>query len=136
MMRSMLASGLAAVLAVGCAHDASPRGRARTPYEELEARTPAILEAIDRLAASLRAAGGECRQLAAALRGFGDRHAAALAELAEWKRRLSADERERWGLDHSEDAARLEPVMAAVRPCAGDPEVDAALATAGFRDGR
>ena len=127
---------LVIVLAVGCARDASPRGREPTAYEQLDVRTPEILGAIDRLAVLLRGTAGDCPRIASELRRFGDRRSAAMAELAELKRRLTAAERERFELDHSEDAARLGPVMAAVAPCDGDPEVEAAMTTAGFRDGR
>jgi hypothetical protein len=135
-MRFVLVAALAVMLVSGCARDASPRGRDRTPYEELEARTPEVLGAIDRLAVLLRGTAGDCPRIASELRRFGDRRSATMAELAELKRRLTAAERERFELDHFEDAARLDPVMAAVRPCAGDPAVEAAMTTAGFRAGR
>lgn len=119
---------LGLVLVIGCAHHAPPPPRSM--YLELEARTNRILEAMDRLVASLEAAN-DCRQMAYALRQF-TRHAEEIGELGKLRLRLSPVERERFDDEHEDDARMLDRVRAAAQPCMRDRETHVAYETAGF----
>jgi septal ring factor EnvC (AmiA/AmiB activator) len=113
---------------------AAPAKPPRTSYERLEAMIPGVLDALEKLGASLRAANGDCKRLAKTLRAFADKNAALLPELGELMAKLSQQEREKFELDHHDDRERLETVFAATRfDCPGDTEVAAALEAAGFR---
>jgi septal ring factor EnvC (AmiA/AmiB activator) len=114
--------------------DAHAAPVARTSYERLEAMIPGVLDALEKLGASLREAKGDCKRLAKTLRAFADKNAAVLPELGELMAKLSQQEREKFELDHHDDRERLEKVFAATSfDCPGDSEVAAALAAAGFR---
>jgi hypothetical protein len=111
-----------------CAH-----GDALTAYEELEARIPKMLAAMDQLAKDL-AVKDDCAQIAAGLRKWGSQYAVELDALWELKAKLSPDERERYEHEHDEDAQRLKPVFdASLGSCQGDSQVEDALTVAGFR---
>lgn len=106
---------------------------AKTPYQRLEALMPEVLRALDELGHALAATGGDCTQLAKALRVFADHHAAMLPELGELMAKLSDQERQRFELEHSDDRERLAKLFAMKFDCPGNTEVEAALVTAGFR---
>ena len=106
----------------------------QTAYQRLESLMPEVLDALDKLGESLRAANGDCTQLARVLRAFADHHAAMLPELGELMGKLSEQERERFELEHSDDRDRLQKRFASMTfSCPGNTEVEAALQTAGFR---
>jgi hypothetical protein len=106
----------------------------RSTYDELEARVPKILAAMEQLAKDLTVVKEDCPKVASVLRKWGSEFAAEIESLAALKTKLSAAERERYDLEHDEDAKRIAPVFAtAMTTCQGDTEVQSALGVAGFR---
>jgi hypothetical protein len=119
-------------IAIACGGRTKPAPR--TAYDELAARMPPLLDAIDRLAGTLRDADGDCPAIAGALRKFGDAHAQDLREVGELMGRLTPEEREHWQFEHDVDDRRVQRVVVEVSAaCAGDAQVAAALDIAGFR---
>ena len=106
----------------------------KSAYEDLEARIPRMLAAMDALAKDLTAVKDDCAQIAAVLRKWGSVHAVELDALWELRGKLTPAEKERYEHEHDDDAKRLEPVFAAAMTgCQGNPAVEDALTVAGFR---
>src|SRR5688500_5034856 len=125
---------LALVLLVACGGKSSPAGQPKTAYEELEARLPKLLSAMDQLAKDVSAIADDCPKIAAVLRKWGSEWAVELDAIGDLKTKLSANERERFEHDHDEDSERIEPVLkASAQNCKDDKEVGDALGVAGFR---
>ncbi|MDQ3338627.1 MAG: hypothetical protein M4D80_25970 [Myxococcota bacterium] len=106
----------------------------KSAYEDLEARIPKMLAAMDSLAKDLTAVKDDCPKIAAVLRKWGSQYAVELDALWELRGKLTPAEKERYEHEHDDDAKRLEPVFAAsMASCQGNAEVEDALTVAGFR---
>ena len=106
----------------------------RSSYDELEARIPKIVAAMDQLAKDLTAVRDDCPKIAAVLRKWGSQYAVELDALWELKNKLTPEQRERYEHEHDDDAQRLAPVFeASMTACQGHTEVEEALTVAGFR---
>jgi hypothetical protein len=106
----------------------------KSSYDELEARIPKMLAAMDALAKDLTAVKDDCPKIAAVLRKWGSQYAVELDALWEIRGKLTPAERERYEHEHDDDAKRLEPVFkASMQGCQGNTEVEDALTVAGFR---
>ncbi len=90
---------------------------------------PHVLRVLHELNESLQPIHGDCRAVAQTLRQFSLAHRADLAEVTRLEDQLSADDRERFELEHSGELRELD-VNAG---CVGDPEVERAREVAGFR---
>ena len=90
---------------------------------------PHVLHVLHELNESLQATGGDCRLVARTLREFSLSHRADLAEVTRLEDQLSADERERFELEHSGELRDLDVRVG----CVGDADVERARAVAGFR---
>lgn len=113
---------------------AQPAPKQKSTYDELEARIPKIVAAMDQLAKDLTAVKDDCPKVAAVLRKWGSEFAVELDALWELKNQLTPDERERYEHEHDDDAKRLKPVFdTSMKNCQGDTEVEDALTVAGFR---
>ncbi len=107
---------------------------ARSAYDELEARIPKIVAAMDRLATDLTAVADDCSKVASVLRRWGSQYAVELDALWELKTKLTPDEKDRYLLEHDDEAKHVGPVFdAAHGNCTGNQQVEDALTVAGFR---
>jgi hypothetical protein len=106
----------------------------KSAYDELEARIPRMLAAMDALAKDLTAVKDDCAKIAAVLRKWGSQYAVELDALWELRGKLTPTEKERYEHEHDDDAKRLEPVFkASMESCQDNAEVQDALTVAGFR---
>ena len=131
---------LAFVVACGGGGNASSKpapttvAKPKSSYDELEARIPKIIAAMDQLAKDLTAVTDDCPKVAAVLRKWGSDFAVELDALWDLKNKLTPDEKERYEHEHDDDAQRLKPVFdSSMKNCQGDTEVEDALTVAGFR---
>jgi hypothetical protein len=118
----------------GASSKPAPTAAPKSSYQELEARIPKIIAAMDQLAKDLTAVTDDCPKVAAVLRKWGSEFAVELDALWELKNKLTPEEKERYEHEHDDDAQRLKPVFdSSMANCQGDTEVEEALSIAGFR---